>query len=91
METSVNATQETMATLKEIIAEVTLVKISPSDIHDSANLFNDCGLDSTSVIDLVIGIEDRLGVTIDGDEIDVTLFQDLSKLSSLIEAKKRDA
>jgi len=91
MEIVVNPSTETLEALKQLVVEVTQANINPSSIRDSANLFDDCGLDSTSVIDLVLSIEDRFGVSIDEDELVVTLFQDLSKLCSLIEAKQLDA
>jgi acyl carrier protein len=71
-----------------MILEITQMKVSPDQISDNANLFNDCGLDSTSVVDLVVGIEEEFGITIDEDELDVKLFQDLSELAALIEAKQ---
>lgn len=91
MEIAVKPTNGTIEALKKLVVEVTQANIDPSNIRDSANLFNDCGLDSTSVIELVVSIEERFGVSIDEDELTVTVFQDLSKLCSLIEAKIQDA
>jgi acyl carrier protein len=91
MEITANPTKEPMESLKTLIVEVSQAKINPSSLHDSADLFRDCGLDSASVIDLILNIEKRFDVSIDEDELDVSLFQDLSKLCSLIEAKKRGA
>jgi acyl carrier protein len=91
MEITASTNRETIETLKKLVVGVTQAKINPSDIRDSANLFNDCGLDSTSVIDLVLSIEENLGVSIDEDELHVEIFRDLSKLSSLIDEKKRNA
>jgi acyl carrier protein len=88
MEITVKPSKETIEALKQLVVEVTQVTIDPHSISDSANLFNDCGLDSTSVIDLVLSIEEKFGVSLDEDELVVTLFQDLSKLCSLIEAKR---
>jgi acyl carrier protein len=88
MEIAVKPSKETIEALKQLVVEVTQVTIDPHSIRDSANLFNDCGLDSTSVIDLVLSIEEKFGVSLDEDELVVTLFQDLSKLCSLIEAKR---
>jgi len=78
----------TLQGLKELIIEITQHKISPADISDTANLFNDCGIDSTSVVDLVVGVEERFGVTIEDDELDVTLFESLSTLASFVDAKQ---
>ena len=82
------ANPATISDLKKMILEITQMKVSPDQISDNANLFNDCGLDSTSVVDLVVGIEEEFGITIDEDELDVKLFQDLSELAALIEAKQ---
>jgi len=81
-------TAETVAALKQLVIDVTQLKISPDEISNTANLFNDCGLDSTSVVELVIALEQQFKITIDEDELDVRLFQDLSKLGTFIEAKQ---
>ncbi|HEV2861256.1 MAG TPA: phosphopantetheine-binding protein [Pyrinomonadaceae bacterium] len=79
---------EILAKLKELVVEVTQLKVAPETISDTANLFNDCGLDSTSVVDLVVGLEQHFDVTVEDDELDVKLFQDLSKLAEFVEAKQ---
>jgi acyl carrier protein len=79
---------EILTKLKELVIEVTQLKIAPEAISDTANLFNDCGLDSTSVVDLVVGLEQNFDITVDDDELDVKLFQDLSKLAEFVEAKQ---
>lgn len=82
-----SARSQMLATLKELVVETTQMKVSPDTISDTANLFNDCGLDSTSVVDLVIGLEQKFEITIDEDELDVKLFQNLSTLAEFVEAK----
>ena len=82
---------EILAKLKELVIEVTQLKIAPEAISDTANLFNDCGLDSTSVVDLVVGLEQNFDISVDDDELDVKLFQDLSKLAEFVEAKQEMA
>lgn len=91
MQSAVSPSQEVLTQLKELILEVTQMKISPEEISDTANLFNDCGLDSTSVVDLVVGIEQKFDIGVDDDELDVKLFQNLSMLATFIEDKKLEA
>lgn len=79
---------ETIVTLKQMVLGITQMKVSPDQISDSANLFNDCGLDSTSVVELVIALEQEFNISIDDDELDVRLFQDLSELGRYVEAKQ---
>lgn len=90
-QTAVSPSQEVLTELKELILEVTQMKISPEDISDNANLFNDCGLDSTSVVDLIVGIEQKFDIGIDDDELDVKLFQNLSVLAGFVEEKRLEA
>ena len=84
---AVSPSQEVLSQLKELILEVTQMKITPEQIADNANLFNDCGLDSTSVVDLIVGIEQKFDIGIDDDELDVKLFQNLSVLAAFVEEK----
>jgi acyl carrier protein len=88
MQPAVSPSREVLTQLKELILEVTQMKISPAEIADNANLFNDCGLDSTSVVDLVVGIEEKFDIGIDDDELDIKLFQDLSVLAAFVEDKQ---
>ena len=84
----INPSPETLRGLKELILEITQLKMSPDQISDTANLFNDCGVDSTSVVDLVVGLEERFGVTVEDDELDVSLFENISTLATFIEARQ---
>jgi acyl carrier protein len=77
----------TLHRLKEIIIEVTQAKISPAQIGDHAYLFEDCGIDSTSVVDLVLLLEERFDIAIAEDELESGLLQDLSSLARLVDAK----
>jgi acyl carrier protein len=81
---------ETLAKLKAMVLEITQMKITPDQVSDSANLFNDCGLDSTSVVELVVALEQEFDITIDEDELDVRLFQDIGELGSFVEAKRAE-
>lgn len=85
---SAAVSRETLTALKQLVLNITQLKLSPEQVSDNANLFNDCGLDSTSVVDLVVRLEEEFGISIDEDELDVRLFQDLSNLASLVERKQ---
>jgi acyl carrier protein len=76
---------QTLTELKEIVIEVTKAKISPTDISDAANLFDDCGLDSSSVVDLVLALEEKYNITMSEDQLEVELFQNASNLADFIE------
>ena len=79
---------EILAMLKRMIITVSQANLAPEQISDHASLFNDCGLDSTSIVELVISIEEEFGIRFNEDEIDLKLFQDLARLGSYIESKR---
>jgi len=74
---------ETLIALKQIIANITKVP----EVRDDANLFDDCGLDSMSVLDLVLAVEERFGITISADELQSELFQRVTNLAQFVDSK----
>jgi acyl carrier protein len=90
METSAAQTvthSTTTDNLKRLVISVAKLKLSPEEISDHASLFEDCGIDSTSLIELVLSIEEKCGVTISEDELDMEVFQDLSRLANFIDSR----
>lgn len=69
--------------LKELVLKASPLKGSIDQIQDHANLYNDW-LDSTSVVALVLNIEEFFEIDVTAEEIEIELFQDLGKLTDLI-------
>jgi acyl carrier protein len=69
--------------LKELVLQVTPIKGSVDQIQDHANLYGDW-LDSTSVVELVLRIEEFFGIPVNADDIEIELFQDLGKLADMV-------
>ena len=69
--------------IKDIIIDVFKIRISPSEIKSSTNLY-DFGLDSFNVVNLLIGIEDKLGVTVEPENISADTFEKFENLLGLI-------
>ena len=82
---------EILQRLKELIIEVNKLRIKPEGISDSANLYDDCGLDSFSVTELVVEVERVFDTSFLDQELDTGVFQDLSLFAELIEKKKTKA
>ncbi len=85
---SATTERATLLILKELAIKVGHLKIAPTDVRDNANLFDDCGLDSASVVDMVFDIEDAFGITIPEEEIDAELFQNVGKLAEFVDSKR---
>ena len=57
-----------------------------TDVSDDTSLFNVLGLDSTGVLDLLIKLEDDLGVEIDTETLDLADFATIGSLVKFLES-----
>ncbi|WP_062216625.1 acyl carrier protein [Streptomyces sp. NBRC 109706] len=55
------------------------------------SLFDDLGLDSTSVIELLMSLEDTVGLEIDPDELGPEVFRTVGSLTDYVETSFRTA
>ncbi len=56
------------------------------ELTPAARLFEDLALDSTSVIELLMSLEDTIGLEIDPDDLGPEVFQTIGSLTEYIEA-----
>jgi acyl carrier protein len=59
------AQDDLLAALAEILADV--ARIDPADVTSQAR-FDDLGIDSLTMVDVVVAVEDRFGLVIPDDE-----------------------
>lgn len=75
--------------LKEIIAKNLDANISIGDIDDEASLYEDgIGLDSISIVNLIVQIESNFNFSFEEDEINSDLFRNVNSLADFISAKQ---
>jgi acyl carrier protein len=55
-----------------------------ADVSADTSLFNTLGLDSTGVLDLLMNLEDELGVEIEADTLELTDFATVGSLVSYV-------
>ena len=80
-------TTDTISTLSKHIAEKILKQ--PNRVITADESIISSGLvDSFSLVDLALYIEDTFGVRIDDSELNASTFDSLSQLASLIESRK---
>ncbi|NJP43574.1 acyl carrier protein [Actinacidiphila epipremni] len=77
-------TDEIRTALHDGLTEV-LRKDVP-ELHDDMRLFGDLALDSTGVIELLMELEDSLGLQIDPDELTPETFETVGALIGYIRA-----
>jgi len=58
--------QEAIKMVNEVFVDS--FEIDPSKLKPEANIFNDLGLDSLDIVDLVVALQKKFGVTLRSDE-----------------------
>ena len=80
-----NATIE--ATLKAMIVDRLFLKIAPSDIETDSSLVDVYGVDSVSLLELVVGLEEAFGIVIEDGDFDVRNFISVAALRDFVQAR----
>jgi acyl carrier protein len=58
-----------------------------ADLDQDVRLFEDLALDSTSVIELLMALEDTIGLEIDPDELEPNVFYNVASLADYVGAR----
>ncbi|WP_446750374.1 acyl carrier protein [Streptomyces sp. AC1-42T] len=76
-------TRATVVTrINESLGQVLNRDLEPGD--DSPRLFDDLGLDSTSVLELLMRLEDELGIEFDTDSLEQHHFENVGTLADYV-------
>lgn len=73
--------------LKRMIVSRLFLKIAPEDIEEDKSLIDEYGVDSVSLLELVVGVEEEFGVQVDDDDFDVENFSTVSSLAQFVRDK----
>ncbi|MCK5850355.1 MAG: acyl carrier protein [Kiritimatiellae bacterium] len=73
--------------LKEMIVERLFMKISSDEIEDDKSLIDTYGIDSVSLLELVVGIEEVFEIKVGDDDFDVKHFETVAALSNFVREK----
>lgn len=56
------------------------------NVSEQTELFTELGLDSTGILDLLMALEDRLGIEFDGDQLEMGHFSTVGSLADFVES-----
>ena len=73
--------------LKRMIVDRLFMKIEPEEIEADKSLIDGYGVDSVSLLELVVGLEEEFGVTVKDEEFDVKHFETVSALADFVRGK----
>lgn len=73
--------------LKKMIVERLFMKVAPEDIEEDKSLIDTYGVDSVSLLELVVGIEEEFGVSVEDDDFAVEHFETVTALAAFVREK----
>ena len=73
--------------VKEIIVDRLFLKIQPEEIQDTDGLMEKLGVDSVSVFEIVVGLEEVFGISFEDDEFQIEKFRDVKSIAAHVRDK----
>jgi len=73
--------------LQAMIVDRLFMKVAPQDIDPESSLIDKYGVDSVSLLELVVGLEDEFSIVLQDDEFDVKHFETVSALAAFVRSK----
>ena len=73
--------------LKEMIVERLFLSVTPEEMNTDASLIDEYGVDSVSLLELVVGLEEAFGIMIEDSDFDVRNFSSVANLRNFVQAR----
>lgn len=77
-------TAEIESKLKKMIVERLFLKVTPESIDTNASLVETYGVDSVCLLELVVGLEEAFGITIEDSDFNVKNFISVAALRDFV-------
>lgn len=71
--------------IKTVLAQTMEVEAVPDSWTSDTDLINDIGIDSLQIVQFMLALEDRLGISIDYEELTFDDFSSIRALASFLE------
>lgn len=79
--------KEIESKLKEMIVERLFLFVTPGEMQTDASLIDEYGVDSVSLLELVVGLEEAFGIMIEDSDFDVRNFSSVANLRDFVKAR----
>lgn len=73
--------------LKRMMVSRLFLKIPPESIEEDKSLIETYGVDSVSLLELVVGVEEEFGIQIGDDDFRVKHFETVAALAAFVRGK----
>ena len=74
-------------TVKELMVERLYLKVKPEEIADDALIMETLGVDSVSVFEIVVGLEETYGLSFEDDEFRIENFRTPKSIADYVRQK----
>ena len=74
--------------LKEMIIERLFLKLKPEEIENDKGLMDTYGIDSFSIMEIVVGLEELYGIKFAPGEFQLSLFKTIDSIAQFVRSKK---
>lgn len=79
---------ELKSQIKKMIVERLFLSIRADEIENDAPLMETYNIDSVALFELVVGLEDELGVVMDDADFQVSTFQTVDSITAFVQQKR---
>jgi len=74
-------------TLRTMIVERLFLQVDPAALDADASLTETYGVDSVSLLELVVGLEEAFGITLDDGDFSIKNFTTLSAIRDFVQQR----
>ncbi|MBU0609551.1 MAG: acyl carrier protein [Armatimonadetes bacterium] len=74
--------------LKDMIVERLFLNVAPADIPDAANLMDEYKIDSVNLFEIVVGLEEEFGLTLEDTDFSTETFSTVDNIAAFVDQKR---
>jgi len=78
---------ELIPPLKQLIVDKLFLKVDPAEMDADKPLMDTYGIDSVSLFEIVVGLEEEYGIVLADDEFDIELFRSVRSIAEFAASK----
>ena len=73
--------------LKEMLIDRLFLSLTPEEIESDKNLMDEYGIDSVSIMEMAVGLEERYGISFADGGFKLDYFKTIDSMAALVERK----
>ena len=73
--------------LKEMLIERLFLSMTPEEIENDKNLMDEYGIDSVSIMEMAVGLEEMYGISFADGGFKLDYFKTIDSMATLVESK----